>query len=82
LIKLDKHAVGMADNDNVVPACTDKSQLHNNHSSGMSWYASQELMGKSPTEGKRLIALHAVMLNEPPCQRDPVTNVPCHDRLA
>jgi hypothetical protein len=44
----------MADNDDVIPVCTDESYLHNNHASGMSCYANKELMGKSASEGKGL----------------------------
>jgi hypothetical protein len=80
LIKLDKYVVGMADNDNnVVPVCTDESYLHNNHSSGKSYYANDDLNGKSASKGKRLIILHAITPDGPLCERDPVTNVPYDD---
>jgi hypothetical protein len=51
LIRLDQHAVAMADTDDAIPVCTDESYLHNNHWSGMSCYANKELMGKSASKG-------------------------------
>jgi hypothetical protein len=84
LIKLDKYVVATDGNhggSNVVPVCTDESYLHNNHSSGSSYYASKELMGKSASKGKRLIILHAITPNGPLCERDPVTNVPYDDLI-
>ena len=32
-----EYVIEMADNDNVVPVCTNESYLHNNHLSGMSY---------------------------------------------
>jgi hypothetical protein len=72
-----KHVAG------VVPACTDEESCpRNNHSSGMSHCANQELMGeRSSSEGKRLIMLDAMTPNGPLCERDPVTRVPCNDLI-
>jgi hypothetical protein len=81
LIRLDQHAVVMADNDDVIPACTDESHLHNNNSLGMSHCANKELMGKSASEGKRLVIPHAMTPNGPLCERDPVTKVPQDDLI-
>jgi transposase len=78
LIKLNDYVVGMETN-NVVPVCTDESYLHNNHSSGNSYYRSTGFMGKSASKGKRLIILHAITPDGPLCERNEVTNVPYDD---
>ncbi len=80
LLKLDEYVVGMEEN-NIVPVCTDESYLHNNHSSGMSYYKDKELMGKSTSKGKRLIIMHAITPDGPLCEMDPVTNIPYDDLI-